>query len=99
METYKEYPETVIPEFLKDWEDTSWHNDALASSERTEKTAAGNTLVIWVNCDEIENREPGMEEFKFYVELRGTETGDEIETIPANDEETAIKAIEKLALR
>lgn len=97
--TFNEFPGVKIPGFLADWEDTSWGNDALASCERAEKSVSGNTVIAWVNHDRVEKREPGLENFKFFIELRNTETGDEIETIPADDEETALAAIATLILK
>jgi hypothetical protein len=93
---YKEYPEIEIPEILKDWEDTSWHNDAMPSSECPVKTAKGNTIVVWVNYPKREDREPGLQDYQYHVELRNTETGDEITSLTAETEEDIALAIEVL---
>ncbi len=55
---YKEFPDIAVPEFLQaeGWDDTSYHNDAEASSTR-ELKYGGAVIVVWVNFDDIAMRE------------------------------------------
>lgn len=89
---YKEFPSIKIPDFLKDWADTSWGNDVTASSEFS---LLGNcSLVVWVNPDEVELREM-WEDYKYIVILQD-ENRDEIQGRPTKTEEEAREAIREL---
>lgn len=90
---YKDFQNIEIPPFLLDWKDSSWHNDATASSR---KDLPGDiALVVWVNPDKLEERET-FENSKYIVVLENKETGDAIELREANTDGEAIAAIREL---
>jgi hypothetical protein len=89
---YKEFPSIEIPSFLLDWEDSSWGNDATASSRKG--LPSGNDLVIWVNPDDIEDRE-WFDGHKFLIVLEN-EAGDPIREILADQEIEVLASIKSL---
>lgn len=94
---YKEYPEIQVPAFLDKapWEDTSWHNDATASSVwDLDCGMEPRSIRVWVNADKVEDRET-FEEFKYMVVLEESENGNYIHCEPANTDKDAVALIQK----
>jgi len=94
MNMYKEYSDIAIPQCLDNekWIDSSWHNDATASS--IENTENRMKIQVWVNSDNVTLREC-FEDFKFMIVILDDETGDiEENEILCNTEEELLQNIE-----
>lgn len=55
MKYYKDFPHIAIPKALEDWEDHSWHNDAMPHSELP--LGDGSGIVFWVSPEDRAMRE------------------------------------------
>lgn len=87
-----QYFDIQIPEFLKNWTDTSWYKDVTASSWKD--LPNGNNLRVWVASDDPQEREYEGQ-WKYLITLED-EAGDEIAKIEANSDDQCVKAIEEL---